>query len=175
MTPKQIIIVQTQLPMVKSIGKSFAKLFYTRLFQLAPDLRTLFADGSRKDRQLIDTLCATVNSLQNMDGLKVVVHNMGRHYSDLGVSERHYDFFMKAMLDTLGMTLGDELIGELKAAWMNLLTTLKNTLLEASNYPEIQHPAWGREVPMALMGQGLKNHRLSGNAVKNISMASEVT
>ncbi|MEX1666531.1 globin domain-containing protein [Zhongshania arctica] len=152
MTPKQITIVQAQLPTVKSIGKPFAKVFYARLFQLAPDLRTLFSEGKHRDRQLIDTLCTTVNSLQNMDGLRVVAHNMGQRYSELGVSERHYDFFMQAMLETLGMALGDEFSGEVKAAWLNLLTTLKDTLLEACNYHEIEHPAWGSEVPMALVG-----------------------
>jgi hemoglobin-like flavoprotein len=156
MTPRQITIVQTQLSTVKSIGKPFAKMLYARLFQLSPDLRTLFAGGSRKDRQLIDTLCTTVNSLQNMDGLKVVIHNIGRHYNDLGVGEHHYDFFMQAMLETLEMALGDEFRDEVKAAWLNLLTTLKNTLLEASHYHEIQHPAWGSEVPMALADQGLR-------------------
>jgi hypothetical protein len=29
---------------------------------------------------------------------------------------------------------------------------LKDTLLEASNYQEIEHTAWGHEVPMALVG-----------------------
>lgn len=152
MTPKQITILQSQLPTVKSIGKPFAKVFYARLFQLAPDLRALFASDSRKDRQLIGTLCTTVNSLQNMDGLKVVAHNMGQRYSDLGISERHYDFFMQAMLETLGMVLGDEFSGDVKAAWLNLLTTIKDALLEASSYHEIEHPAWGSEVPMALVG-----------------------
>ncbi|MBQ0758715.1 MAG: hypothetical protein KBT72_03580 [Zhongshania sp.] len=153
MTPKQIIIVQSHLHAVKSIGKPFAKVFYARLFQLSPDLRTLFScAGDTKDRKLINTLCTTVHSLQNMEGLKVVAHNMGQRYSEQGVTERHYDFFIQAMLETLEMALGDEFSGDVKAAWISLLAMLKDTLLEASNYQEIEHTAWGHEVPMALVG-----------------------
>jgi nitric oxide dioxygenase len=153
MTPKQIAIVQSHLHAIKAIGKPFAKVFYARLFQLAPDLRTLFnCAENNKDRKLINMLCTTVHSLENMDGLKVVAHNMGQRYSEQGVNERHYDFFIQAMLETLEMALGDEFSGDSKAAWVSLLAMLKSTLLEASNYHEIEHTAWGREVPMALVG-----------------------
>lgn len=153
MNLKQIAIVQSQLQAVKSIGKPFAKVFYARLFQLAPDLRPLFtSEGSTKDRKLIDMLCTTVHSLQNIDGLKVVAHNLGQRYSDQGVNERHYDLFIQAMLETLEMALGDEFSGDVKAAWVSLLVMIKETLLEATTYHEVEHTPWGHEVPMALVG-----------------------
>ncbi|MBQ0795394.1 globin domain-containing protein [Zhongshania sp.] len=153
MTPKQIAIVQSQLQAVKSIGKPFAKVFYARLFQLAPDLRNLFnCTDNSKDRKLINMLCTTVHSLGNMDGLKVVAHNMGQRYSEQGVSDRHYDFFIQAMLETLEMALGDDFSGDGKAAWVSMLAMVKETLLEASSYHEIEHTKWGHEVPMALVG-----------------------
>ncbi|CAA0079744.1 Flavohemoprotein [Zhongshania aliphaticivorans] len=151
MTPTQIYTVQSQLHTIKAIGKPFAKVFYARLFQLAPDLRGQFAcDSKTKDRKLINTLCTTVNSLQNIDGLRVVAHNMAQRHKEQGINERHYDLFIQAMLETLEMALGNELRGNALGAWKELLAMLKSTLMEVSHRPAIQHAEWGREIPMAL-------------------------
>ena len=44
MTSKQIELVQTSWEAIKPLGKEAGEIFYRRLFEAAPQLRTMFKD-----------------------------------------------------------------------------------------------------------------------------------
>ena len=65
MTPQQIALVQASFAKVVPVAGTAADLFYQRLFELAPDVRPMFAaDLSAQKKKLIDTLAYAVDSLR---------------------------------------------------------------------------------------------------------------
>lgn len=64
MTPNQIELVQTSFKKVESISDVAAKLFYGRLFEIAPHVKPLFkSDLKEQGRKLMATLGLVVSGL----------------------------------------------------------------------------------------------------------------
>lgn len=85
MTPQQIALVQASFAKVVPVSAVAADLFYQRLFELAPDVRPMFAaDLSAQKKKLIDTLAYAVDSLGEPDKLGLALAALGERHADYG-------------------------------------------------------------------------------------------
>lgn len=137
MTPDQKAIVKSTWSMVVPIADQAAAIFYAKLFELDPSVKPLFAnsDMSEQGKKLMQMITIAVNGLDNFEGLIGAVQQLGKRHVGYGVKAEHYDTVGAALLDTLGVGLGDAFTPEAKEAWTVTYTTLATVMKDASYGP----------------------------------------
>jgi hemoglobin-like flavoprotein len=135
MEPGQVALVQSTFAAVKPISATAAKLFYGRLFEIAPEVRPLFKnDMDEQGRKLMMTLGVVVGGLTRLDEIVPVARDLAIRHVAFGVKADHYAPVGAALLWTLGQGLGDAFTPEVEEAWIAAYTTLSGVMIAAA-YP----------------------------------------
>jgi len=130
-TPEQIRLVQDSWKRIQPEARSFAGLFYSRLFALDPSLRPLFrADLQEQGRKLMATIAAAVDSLARLEDLAPDVRALGRRHAGYGVEEGHYETVGAALIWTLERVLGGGFTREMADAWSAAYGVLADVMKE---------------------------------------------
>jgi hemoglobin-like flavoprotein len=118
---------------VQPISDAAASLFYTRLFELDPDLRSLFkTDMAPQRRAVMAMLAAVINGLDHLDTLVPVIEDLGRCHVGYGVKDADYDTVGQALLDALQQGLGDGFTSEIREAWAEAYALLAGVMRNAA-------------------------------------------
>jgi hemoglobin-like flavoprotein len=133
-TPRQKTLVQESFAIISPIADDVAALFYQRLFELDPSLRSMFREDMAEQRKrLMQVLTAAVKGLDRLEQLVPVVQDLGRRHATYGVTDAHYDTVAKALLWTLEKGLGSGFTTEMKDAWTAVYTVLATTMKAAAH------------------------------------------
>jgi len=125
----QIELVQKTFAVVAPIADDVAALFYRRLFEIDPDLKSMFkSDMTQQRRKLMVMLTAAVKGLPRLDRLIPVLEDLGRRHVEYGVVDRHYETVGAALLWTLEKGLGSEFTPEVRDAWTTVYGVLAATM-----------------------------------------------
>jgi hemoglobin-like flavoprotein len=134
MTPNQIKLVQASFAQVAPIAATAADLFYGRLFEIAPQVRSMFPeDLSEQKKKLMAMLGTAVAGLSHIDTLMPAVRALGRRHAGYGVKAQHYAPVGSALLWTLEKGLGEAFTPEVKDAWATTYIILSTTMMDAAN------------------------------------------
>ena len=137
MSPEEIKLVQSTFQKVVPIAEDAAAMFYARLFELNPKLKTLFkGDMVGQGKKLMAMLATAVNGLDHLDEIVPAVRNLGVRHVDYGVSAQDYDTVGEALLWTLEQGLGDAFTPEVKTAWTEAYVLLATTMKDAAQAAE---------------------------------------
>jgi hemoglobin-like flavoprotein len=118
MTPRQIALVRQSWVKVQPVADKAARLFYDRLFEMRPELRTMFGnDMVEQGRQLMTMLAVLIHGLERIDSL-ATVQELGARHARYGVRAEHYDAVAEALLWTLERGLSASFTAEVKEAWL---------------------------------------------------------
>ena len=118
MSPDVIQQIQESFAKVAPIAETAAELFYNKLFELDPELPTLFTgDMKAQGAKLMETLSFAVHSLSNLDALIPALEALGARHVAYGVKDEHYDTVGDALLWTLEQGLGNDFTPACRAAW----------------------------------------------------------
>ena len=133
MNTEQITLVQNTFDKVKPISDTAAHLFYSRLFELDPSLKSLFkSEIKEQGRKLMQALAFVVKGLSKPETILPVVEDLGRRHTDYGVESTHYDTVGSALLWTLEQGLGSDFTPEVKEAWAAAYGLLSQVMQEAA-------------------------------------------
>jgi hemoglobin-like flavoprotein len=136
MTPHHISVVTSTWQKVIPIRETAAALFYGKLFEIDPSLRSLFkGDMQEQGRKLMSMLNTAVVSLSNLDRLLPLVQELGRRHSKYGVQHKDYEAVAAALIWTLNEGLGPAFTDEVKQAWVATYTVLATTMKNAADQP----------------------------------------
>jgi nitric oxide dioxygenase len=131
MTPDQVQLVQQSFAKVAPISDQAAKLFYGRLFEIAPELKSLFhVDMDEQGRKLMGTLAVVVGGLSKLDTILPAAGALAKRHVNYGVKPSHYKPVGEALLWTLTQGLGPDWTPALAAAWTGAYTTLSAFMIE---------------------------------------------
>jgi len=137
MTPSEITLVKESFEKVRPIADQAATLFYGRLFELDPALRSLFhGDMVEQGRKLMASLALATATLDRPDQLLPVVRSLGVRHVSYGVREEHYATVGAALLWTLEKGLGADFTPAVRAAWTETYTLLAETMIAAARAAE---------------------------------------
>ena len=104
-----------------SVGRRFARNFYTRLFEISPEIRRLFPeDISVQVVKLTDMLHILVNKLDRPHELVSLLEELGTRHRGYGVSAHHFAPVGRALFDTLASELGPRFDESTRRAWIAL-------------------------------------------------------
>jgi hemoglobin-like flavoprotein len=133
MTPFQIKLVQESFAHVAPIAATAADLFYGRLFEIAPQLRTMFPDDlTEQKKKLMAMLGTVVAGLDRLDTLMPAVRALGRSHAGYGVTAADFAPVGVALLWTLKTGLGDAFTADVRQAWASAYSTLSQTMIAAA-------------------------------------------
>lgn len=133
MTPEQKDLVQATFKDVAPIAETAAKLFYGKLFELDPELKTLFkGDMDEQGRKLMQVIGVAVNGLDRLDQIVPVVQDLGKRHVSYGVEAKDYDTVGAALLWTLKQGLDSGFTPDVEEAWTVVYTLLADTMKAAA-------------------------------------------
>ena len=133
MTPEQKELVQTTFADVVPIADAAAKLFYGKLFELDPELKSLFkGDMEEQGRKLMQIIATAVNGLDRLDEIVPVVEDLGKRHVGYGVKAKDYNTVGTALLWTLKQGLDSSFTPEVEEAWTVVYTLLADTMKNAA-------------------------------------------
>ena len=133
LTPEQITLVKESWEKVVPIADTAAELFYGKLFELDPELKSLFkGDMTEQGRKLMAMINTAVNGLKNLEAIVPAVQDLGRRHVGYGVKDEHYDTVAAALLWTLEQGLGDAFTSDVKQAWTDTYVLLATTMKDAA-------------------------------------------
>lgn len=140
MTPEEKALVKDSWAKVLPIKETAAELFYNRLFEIAPEVKSYFkGDMKEQGEKLMKMLNTAVSGLDNLEALIAPLQNLGKKHVGYGVKNEDYDKVGDAFLWTLEQGLGDAFTNEVKEAWIVTYTTVATVMKEAAN--EVQAEA----------------------------------
>ncbi len=132
MTPEQITLVQSSFAKVAPIAPEAARLFYDRLFTLAPEVRPLFkGDMAEQGRKLMAMLGTVVGGLTRLDTIVPAAQRLAERHVAYGARLEHYPVVGAALLDTLALGLGDAFTEDTRAAWVEAYALLSGVMVAA--------------------------------------------
>ena len=133
MTPEEIKLVKDSWVKVMPITETAAELFYGKLFELDPSLKSMFkGDMKEQGRKLMAILNTAVNALDKLDTIVPAIQDMGKRHVNYGVKDEHYDTVGEALIWTLGAGLKDDFTQDTKVAWIGVYTLVSTTMKEAA-------------------------------------------
>jgi hemoglobin-like flavoprotein len=138
MTPDQVKLVQQSFSKVVPISDQAAVMFYDRLFEIAPQVKSMFpADMTAQRGKLMATLAAVVNGLGNLESILPAASALAKRHVSYGAKAEHYPVVGAALLWTLKKGLGDGWTPEVAEAWTTAYGTLSGFMIsEAYGRPQ---------------------------------------
>lgn len=133
MTESQIALVKSSWRKVTPISAQAADLFYGKLFELDPTLRTLFPNDMKQQKiKLMQMLAYCVQGLDNLEDIVPDVQALGIRHKGYRIEAAHYPTVGAALLWTLEQGLGSDFTPEVKQAWVEVYTILADTMIGAA-------------------------------------------
>jgi len=133
MTPEQVVLVKSSWEKVVPISDKAAELFYGKLFELDPSLKSLFkGDMAEQGKKLMKMINTAVNGLDRLNDIVPAVQQLGIRHIQYGVKDEHYDTVGAALLWTLGAGLGELFTEEVEQAWATVYGILADTMKTAA-------------------------------------------
>jgi len=138
MTPDHVKLVQESFAKVAPISETAAVLFYDRLFDIAPKVRSMFpTDLTEQRRKLMATLAVVVGGLGNLESVLPAASALAKRHVSYGAKAEHYPVVGAALLWTLEKGLGDGWTPDVAEAWTAAYGTLSGFMIsEAYGRPQ---------------------------------------
>lgn len=132
-TPEEVSLVQSSWEKVVPISDTAAELFYGRLFELDPSLKSMFPnDMAEQKKKLMQTLAVCVNGLSDLGEIVPAVKALGQRHVGYKVVDEQYATVGAALLWTLEQGLGADYTAATADAWGTVYGVLSATMKEAA-------------------------------------------
>lgn len=136
LTARQVQLIQQSFSKVEPIADQAAAIFYAKLFEYDPSLRSMFKpDLTDQGKKLMAVLKIAVNSLNDLGKLVPVLQNLAKKHLSYGVKVDDYTPVGNALIYTLGAGLGKDFTNETKTAWIEVFKVIAKVMREAA-YPD---------------------------------------
>lgn len=134
MNDNQITLIQESFAKVVPIKDAAAEIFYSDLFETAPEVKPYFANSDMKEQgtKLMATLGVVVNGLRDLDKIVPVAQELAVKHVDYGVKAEDYDKVGASLLRTLEKGLGEAFTPDVKEAWTTAYGTLSSVMKDAA-------------------------------------------
>jgi hemoglobin-like flavoprotein len=119
MTNEQIKLVKESWGRVVQMDPVVVgQLFYDRLFETAPEVKSLFSTPiTGQSKKLLAMISYVIAKLDRLDEISSEIAKLARGHVAYGVKDEHYPLVGNALLWTLKVGLGPHWNEEVKDAW----------------------------------------------------------
>lgn len=133
MNPNHVDLIRDSFVQMLVEPERTARLFYDRLFDLAPETRPLFRnDMTEQGRLLVDALARIVTGLSRLEAMLPGLRKLAEGHVRYGVQERHYAIAGDALLHVVAIYGGPNIDPATLEAWAVAYDLVAGTMIEAS-------------------------------------------
>jgi len=119
--------VEPQLDLVVSV-------FYGKLFETAPAIRSMFPDDLGKQKQhMVSALMLVAKNIPNIENLAVPLREMGARHVGYGAEEAHFPVVRNTMVFALGEVAGYIWTQQIADDWSTALDAIAGYMIEGMN------------------------------------------
>jgi hemoglobin-like flavoprotein len=137
MNADELSLIRATFARLKRNKTNFGRLFYDRLFAIAPDARPLFKGNlDAQVHKLMDSLAIIIGSADNGPTLASILQNLAVRHVTYGVRSKHYDKLGEALLWSLQRELGDDFTPKVRDAWASLYISVATAMKHAATLAE---------------------------------------
>jgi nitric oxide dioxygenase len=134
---RQVKLVRDSFQLVQPRSDAVAKAFYTRLFELDPNLKPLFhGDMREQGSKLMEAIGTVVENLDRFHEVEPVLQELSVRHIAYGVKTADYDAVGDALLWAIERTLSPNFSTETKNAWAAIYLSLSTTMKAAASTAE---------------------------------------
>lgn len=138
MEDRATVLVRETWAKAAAAHVDMARLFYGRLFRIAPDTKSLFRnDMDQQGRKLVATLGFVIDHLSDEATLAPAARDLAIRHLNYNVEKEHYDAVAEALLWTLEELLGAAYTPEAAAAWTAILGQVSKVMTDAAYPPGV--------------------------------------
>ena len=131
-TAEDIDIVKSTWSQVIVYRDKVGSLFYSKLFELAPQVKPLFkSDPLEQSRKLTGMITVVVTKLDKLDEILPEVRALAIRHNKYGTQPSHFDIVGKALIWTLSQAFEDKWTLQMQSAWTKIYTLLANAMIQA--------------------------------------------
>lgn len=128
-TPREISLIKSSFRQISPIADHAGVIFYARLFELDPSLRSTFlGDIGAQGSNMMQSVGFIVFSLDQLEVILPVLRQMGLRHLEYHLSDEQYEVFCEALLWTLHRCLREEFTVETRDAWAKGYWLLAETI-----------------------------------------------
>jgi len=118
LTTAQIALIRDSFHRLQPNVVTASELFYERLFEIAPELRSLFrSDMEGQGMRFMSTLGVILDHLDDPVALQPYLERLAQGHAAFGVKPEHFHPMGQALIGTMRETLGDEFPEGADTAW----------------------------------------------------------
>lgn len=134
MTDRQILIVKNSWSSVMMQSQEVGELFYQKLFELAPALRSLFQnDMELQIRKFTQMMTLLIRTAQYPEQLVSELEELALRHTQYGARPGDYPVVGIALLWALQQHLGDEWDYEMEQAWTEIYLVILKAMIPVSS------------------------------------------
>ena len=135
MNEKQIQLVKESWSLVATNPEAAGKLFYGRLFEVAPGVRHMFkGEITEQSRKLMGMLAMIVSKLHKLDTLIDEIKMLAKRHDKYGAKREHYQVVGECLIWTLNRGLGEHWNKETEEAWVAAYTLLSGAMIDSQTF-----------------------------------------
>jgi hemoglobin-like flavoprotein len=122
--------VRSSFDRIWSISEHTSDLFYSRLFEIAPEIRPMFRnDMDEQKRKFMSTLAVIVGCLDDSNKLAPLTDRLARQHGEFGLQAAHYAVVEDALLWSLQRGLGEKWTPAVAASWSKAYGIVSNSMI----------------------------------------------
>ena len=131
--PDTHFLVQSSFEKIAARRDEAARLFYKHLFDIAPQVRPMFAhvDIEVQGAMLMNMIAAAVKGLDRLEELEPVLAELGARHRDYGVRIEHFAAVEECLLYTVATIMGPDFNLDVKLAWTRIYNFIAETMIRA--------------------------------------------
>lgn len=127
---------------LKPNGDQLVDVFYTKLFEKAPQVRGMFPDDmTEQKKKLLGAVALAVSSLRSLDKLVPVLEEMGAKHVEYGTLDAHYPVVVETMLEAMEEVAGAAWTPDVAADWKTALELITNTMISGAHKAQVKAAA----------------------------------
>ncbi|MBC7810754.1 MAG: hemin receptor [Burkholderiales bacterium] len=137
-TDKQRQLVTLSFARLVPISNEAAAIFYNRLWDIAPETRSLFhtTDMTQQGMKIMQTLGIAVRALHDLDTVSPMLHDLGKRHMSYGVTRDQYELVKSALLWMIEQCLKKDFTPDTRAAWIAAYDLITGIVTSAYDSPQ---------------------------------------
>lgn len=129
MTEDQIELVRASFAKATAKREDLAEFFYACLFDLSPDMKSLFTGDIKVQAQrFMEMVAVAVNGMTARPAVSPALEMLGASHRKLAIETSYYAPFGQALVWSLAQTLGSEFTPETRRAWEDWYELVAQTM-----------------------------------------------
>jgi nitric oxide dioxygenase len=137
LTPEQVAIIKSTVPVLEAHGKTITTTFYANMLRAHPELNNIFNTSNQVNGHqagaLAGSLCAYAKNIDDLGKLSPAVERITHKHASLFIREEHYSIVGTYLIQAMGEVLGAALTKDVKNAWAAAYWQLAKIMIDIEN------------------------------------------